>query len=150
MSRTPITAAMRRLLDALAAWPDVDTEALRRCSEWAQASAWGWVMESGELTGIALAHVKELPGGILSWVKENAPQSTFLRRIIGHGALLCGPRPKRHMVPSPRAEAIVGATLQNAMRSMTSRLTRSRVLAGGPSGLGVSFGVMLGTERHHR
>lgn len=66
MSCTPITAAMRRLLDALAAWPDVDTEALRRWSEWAQASAWGWAMESGELTGTGLGHVRDLPGGIVS------------------------------------------------------------------------------------
>ena len=33
--------------------------------EWKQAQAWGWIMESGELTGTGLAHVKELPGGIV-------------------------------------------------------------------------------------
>jgi hypothetical protein len=31
-----------------------------------QARAWGWVMESGELTGTVLAHVRELPRGIVS------------------------------------------------------------------------------------
>ncbi len=46
---------MRQLLEALTAWPEVDTEDLRRRPEWEQARAWGWVMESGELTGTGLA-----------------------------------------------------------------------------------------------
>ncbi len=36
-----VTAAMRQLLEALAAWPDVDTDDLRRRPEWAQARALG-------------------------------------------------------------------------------------------------------------
>lgn len=60
------TAAMTELLEALRAWPDVDTERLRERPEWDQARAWGWVMESGALTGSGLRHVVELPRGILS------------------------------------------------------------------------------------
>jgi hypothetical protein len=66
MSCTPGTPAMLELLEALTAWPDVDTEDLRRRPEWGQALAWGWVMASGELTGTGLAHVRELPRGIVS------------------------------------------------------------------------------------
>jgi hypothetical protein len=62
---------MRELLEALADWPNVDTRPLRDRPEWEQARTWGWVMESGELTGTGLAHVKELPGGI---VHEQAAQ----------------------------------------------------------------------------
>ena len=65
MSCTPVTPAMRQLLETLANWPDVDVEELRQRPEWGQARVWGWVMESGELTGTGLAHVKELPGGIV-------------------------------------------------------------------------------------
>lgn len=56
---------MRQLLEALDAWPDVDTEDLRSRPEWVQARAWGWVMESGEVTGTGLGHVRELPLGIM-------------------------------------------------------------------------------------
>jgi hypothetical protein len=66
MSCTAVTAAMAALLEVLSAWPDVDTDDLRRRPEWAQARAWGWIMESGELTGTGLSHVHELPGGIIS------------------------------------------------------------------------------------
>ena len=57
---------MKELLETLQAWPDVDLEALRSRPEWAQARQWGWVMESGELTGTGWAHVGELPRGIVS------------------------------------------------------------------------------------
>lgn len=66
MSCVPISAAMRQLLEALTDWPDVDTSDLRRRPEWAQARAWGWIMESGELTGTGLGHVHDLPGGIVA------------------------------------------------------------------------------------
>ena len=33
--------------------------------EWERARTWGWVMESGELTGTGWAHIRELPRGIL-------------------------------------------------------------------------------------
>jgi hypothetical protein len=65
MSCTPVMPAMLELLEALQSWPDVDTEDLRQRPEWEQARAWGWVMESGELTGTGLAHVHELSGGIV-------------------------------------------------------------------------------------
>lgn len=65
VSCTPISPAMRQLFEALTAWPDADTEDLRRRPEWDQARAWGWVMDSGELTGTDLGHVRDLPGGIV-------------------------------------------------------------------------------------
>lgn len=57
---------MRVLLEALTGWPDANTEDLRLRPEWAQARAWGWVMASGELTGLGYAHVHDLPRGIVS------------------------------------------------------------------------------------
>ncbi len=57
---------MAALLDALKSWPNVDVEPLKQTKEWEQARAWGWVMESGELTGTGWAHVQELPRGIVS------------------------------------------------------------------------------------
>ena len=65
MSCTLITDAMADLLDRLAAWPDVDIAELRERSEWEQARSWGWIMESGELTGQGMRHRHELPGGIV-------------------------------------------------------------------------------------
>ena len=65
MACVPITPAMRQLLEVLTAWPDVETDDLRRRPEWEQARAWGWVMESGELTGTGLGHAKELWGGLV-------------------------------------------------------------------------------------
>jgi hypothetical protein len=66
MSCVPVRPAMRQLLEALTAWPDVDVDDLRRRPEWVKARAWGWVMESGELTGTGLAHVRQLPPGIVA------------------------------------------------------------------------------------
>jgi hypothetical protein len=57
---------MRELLEALDDWPDVDTEPLRDRPEWDQARSWGWVMESGELTGTGWGHVHELPCGLVA------------------------------------------------------------------------------------
>jgi hypothetical protein len=57
---------MRQFLEAFTAWPDVDAEDLRRRPEWEQARAWGWVMESGELTGTGSAHIGNLPRGIIT------------------------------------------------------------------------------------
>jgi len=56
---------MRQILEALTTWPDVDSDELRRRPEWDQARAWGWVVESGELTGTGLAHAGELPDGLV-------------------------------------------------------------------------------------
>ena len=66
MGCTPVTPAMRELLEALSAWPDVNVDGLRERPEWEQARAWGWVMESGELTGSGLRHVSPNPGGIVT------------------------------------------------------------------------------------
>ena len=65
MSCTPITPAMRRLLEQLTDYPNVDIEPLQGLSEWEQARAWGWVMPSGELTGAGLRHLHDLPRGLL-------------------------------------------------------------------------------------
>lgn len=53
------------LLEALRSWPDVEVESLRERPEWAEARAWGWIMESGELTGTGLAHAGDVPGGLI-------------------------------------------------------------------------------------
>lgn len=66
MTCVPVTEAMAALLDRLQAWPEVDLAEVTHLPEWVQARAWGWVMSSGELTGAGLAHVHELPGGILT------------------------------------------------------------------------------------
>lgn len=65
MPCVPVTPAMLELLEALTAWPDAKTDDLRSRPEWEQARAWGWIMESGELTGTGLGYVKELPGGLV-------------------------------------------------------------------------------------
>jgi hypothetical protein len=38
---------------------------LRRTFEWIQAVTWGWVIQSGELTGTGIRHAGEIPTGIL-------------------------------------------------------------------------------------
>jgi hypothetical protein len=66
MSCVEISPDMRYLLDALRCWP-VGPEVLDRIkatAEWDQARAWGWVMESGELTGTGLRHAGQPPKGI--------------------------------------------------------------------------------------
>ena len=66
MSCTPLSPGMAELLQVLLGWPNVELEELRRRPEWDQARAWGWAMESGELTGTGLAHAHDLPRGIVS------------------------------------------------------------------------------------
>ncbi|MEX2652969.1 MAG: hypothetical protein WD473_11075 [Acidimicrobiia bacterium] len=54
---------MSELLEALAnGEPPV---AFHDRPEWAQAREWGWIMESGELTGTGNRHAGEIPTGIL-------------------------------------------------------------------------------------
>ena len=65
MSCTAVTPSMLELLDALSDWPDVNVHDLRCRPEWEQARAWGWAMETGELTGTGLVHVTELPRGLV-------------------------------------------------------------------------------------
>lgn len=74
---------MRELLEALTAWPDVDTEDLRRRLEWEQARSWGWVMQSGELTGTGLAHAHELAGG--SFLSSRDPEGLVLSSALRDG-----------------------------------------------------------------
>ena len=57
---------MAELLTTLLDWPDVDSGPCRVISEWDEARRWGWIMESGELTGSGLAHARSLPTGILA------------------------------------------------------------------------------------
>jgi hypothetical protein len=67
MSCVDITPAMAWLLGALRSWP-VSPELLdelRTTEEWGQARVWGWIMDSGELTGTGHRHVGEQPRGIL-------------------------------------------------------------------------------------
>lgn len=66
MGSVTVSPAMRQLLEELRRWPDVDLESLRAHPEWALARAWGWVMESGELTGSGFAASGQLPGGLVT------------------------------------------------------------------------------------
>lgn len=68
MSCVDITDRMAILLHHLTKWPlpDEDLARFRRTPEWTQARTWGWVMESGELTGTGSRHALDLPRGILS------------------------------------------------------------------------------------
>ncbi len=66
MSCIPVSPEMAELLEQLSAWPNVDVEPLKQSVEWEKARAWGWAMESGELTGTGLAHTQGLPRGIVS------------------------------------------------------------------------------------
>ena len=68
MSCVPITPEMAYLLEACRSWPVAShvLEELKGMPEWAQARAWGWVMESGELTGTGSRHAGEIPKGILT------------------------------------------------------------------------------------
>jgi hypothetical protein len=67
MSCVDITPAMAWLLGALRSWPVSPEllEQLRATEEWGEARAWGWIMESGELTGTGHQHAGEQPRGIL-------------------------------------------------------------------------------------
>lgn len=57
---------MTCLLETLLSWPRVDVDPLRTRDEWRQARQWGWVMESGELTGTGAGHAHTLPDGLVS------------------------------------------------------------------------------------
>jgi hypothetical protein len=56
-----------RWLDAMRSWPVCPEvlEQVRATPEWAEARAWGWVMETGELTGIGSRHAWGAGEGIL-------------------------------------------------------------------------------------
>lgn len=68
MSCVDLTAEMSTLLRELLAHPNIDPERLeqlRSTPEWETASAWGWLLPSGELSGIARSHAGPLPKGIV-------------------------------------------------------------------------------------
>lgn len=61
-------------------WPDVNVDPLRTRSEWDEAVKLGWIMESGELTGAALAQAHDPLGRVVpvtvkeqDWVKNPLP-----------------------------------------------------------------------------
>ena len=68
VSCVEITPEMAYLLDACRSWPlsrDVLAQ-LQETPEWDQARAWGWIMETGRLTGMGATHAPgELPRGII-------------------------------------------------------------------------------------
>ena len=68
MSCVPVTPEMSGLLEACRSYPlptDI-LDQLRAMAEWEQARAWGWIMESGELTGTGSRHAGgKLPAGII-------------------------------------------------------------------------------------
>jgi hypothetical protein len=68
MSCVEISPDISYLLDALRTWPIAPEvmEQLRAMPEWETARAWGWIMQSGELTGFGARHASgELPRGII-------------------------------------------------------------------------------------
>jgi hypothetical protein len=56
MSCVEISRDMATLLVALRSWPHADLETLRTMPEWKLAQDWGWIAESGELTGAGARH----------------------------------------------------------------------------------------------
>jgi hypothetical protein len=64
MSCVDVTPEMAAMLEALA--NDEPPDQYRDTPEWKNARAWGWVMESGGLTGVGSRHIPgERPRGIL-------------------------------------------------------------------------------------
>ena len=63
MSCIRITPEMRSLLEALRTLPPPPEvlARLKEMTEWDQALEWGWIMKSGDLTGMGARHA---PGGI--------------------------------------------------------------------------------------
>lgn len=51
------------MLEALA--HDEPPDQYRDTREWEDARAWGWIMESGRLTGMGARHAGEVPRGIV-------------------------------------------------------------------------------------
>jgi hypothetical protein len=67
MSCVPITPEMAHLLEACRYWPlpaDV-VDQLQAMPEWEEARTWGWVMDSGRLTGTGARHAGGLSKGIV-------------------------------------------------------------------------------------
>ena len=63
LSCVEVTPAMAAMLEALA--NDEPPAPYRDTSQWKDARAWGWIMESGELTDTGARHAGELPRGIV-------------------------------------------------------------------------------------
>jgi hypothetical protein len=68
MSCVPVTPQMSDLLEACRTWP-LPTEILEELEampEWEQARTWGWIMQTGRLTGTGSRHAEgEPPRGII-------------------------------------------------------------------------------------
>ena len=67
MSCVPITPGMAYLLEACRTWP-ISPEVLDKLlamPEWEQAQAWGWIMQTGRLTGTGARHAGGLSKGIV-------------------------------------------------------------------------------------
>ena len=67
MSCVPVTPEMLRLLEACQSWPlpPEDLQRLQGTPEWDEARTWGWIMETGRLTGMGARHAGALPRGII-------------------------------------------------------------------------------------
>ncbi len=67
MSCVELTPRMRWLLETLKDYPLTveQIDRLRGTPEWAEATAWGWIMGTGELSGTGLRHAGSLKKGIL-------------------------------------------------------------------------------------
>ena len=67
MSCVPITPEMAYLLEACRSWPTSPEilDQLQGMSEWEEARAWGWIMQTGRLTGMGASHAGKSPRGIL-------------------------------------------------------------------------------------
>ena len=63
VSRVDVTPAMAAMLETLA--NDEPSDHYQRTPHWEDARAWGWIMESGRLTGTGSRHADELPRGIV-------------------------------------------------------------------------------------
>jgi hypothetical protein len=66
MSCVHITPEMSYLLEACRSYPLCPEvlEQLKTMPEWQQAQDWGWIMRTGELTGMGASHAGPLPKGI--------------------------------------------------------------------------------------
>jgi hypothetical protein len=67
LSCVPITPEMAYLLKVCRSWPLVPEvlEQFQGTPEWDEARAWGWIMQTGRLTGMGARHAGPLPKGIV-------------------------------------------------------------------------------------
>ena len=67
MNCVPVTPEMSYLLEACQSWPltPEELQRLQATPEWDEARTWGWIMQTGRLTGMGAGHAGELPRGML-------------------------------------------------------------------------------------